>query len=109
MRDNMYTYAIRRKSDGYYMPAHRPSKPGKTYSWDEPEEKGGSLGPRLFPSEQSARNALTAWLQGTWEMSYIDDYYLISIPNGPVPSKQPNRNREDMEIVRFHLIREHNE
>lgn len=101
----MITYAIRDVRDGFYMPAHQPSKMSGSYSWDEPRCNGGRWGPRLFNSEQSAMNSLTAWLQGRWGGKYLSyhgnwgqvEEYVLSV------ARQNNRHRKNMEIVKFSL------
>ena len=103
----MKVWSIRDKRDGFYMPAHMPSKQRGAYSSDEPRKDGGEQGPRLFPSLQSARNSLTAWLAGKWKEDWnmnvdfegiSDEKYDLS------PVKEPHRLRENMEIVEFNLV-----
>ena len=54
-------------------------------------------------SSQSARNALTMWLQGTWERHQGTSVDFEGAPDGyddMKPNKPPvERRREDMEIV----------
>jgi hypothetical protein len=100
IRPMIYAWAIRQKSTGAYLPAR---KNGRGYSFDEP----GFGFPRLFKSERSARNALTAWLQGEWKLEWHtkyddawgpDDYQTL------VQNKVETRDASDMEIVKFLLV-----
>lgn len=101
---NIDVFVIRHVPTGDYLPAR---KSGRGFSNDEPEEDGGPLGPRIFPTHRSAINALTAWLMGVhkrvstrsggWEGPEEYDEDIIVEP-------QPHRIREDMEIVPVHLI-----
>ena len=105
----MEVFAIRRKSDGFYMPAHMPSKAHHRYTKDEPKKNGGPCGPRLFPSKQSAQNSLNHWCQGicTKQVGYrgiLDHWGLEEIlMQYNDYEKQPDRDYGDMEIVQFQL------
>jgi len=72
-------------------------------------EKYHDTNPRIFFTLQSARNALTMWLQGAWERSTYQEgdwetgYYTAE--GDPVPNEPPApRRREDMEIVELELV-----
>lgn len=91
-------WAIRRKSDGFYMPQAN-GRGGRGGSMQEPQNplsKGFQL--RLFTTEPAAKIALNAWLKGKWQNRVRIDFegeeeHILEI----VP--QEGRNRDDMEIV----------
>jgi hypothetical protein len=90
-----FVFAIRQKSTGYFLPIRWKSSRG--YTHDEPEPSF----PRLLPSLLSAKRALAAWLRGEWsEDTYIGDWGAEE-SYGPSPSPKPERDRNDMEIVRL--------
>lgn len=101
-------YAIRHKPSLEWMPA-RMNKSGAGWSYWTPgnaDDKPFDANPRLFYTLQSARNALTMWLQGEWKReqgndggSYFNppEYYdEMTVNASPIP-----RVRADMEIVPF--------
>ena len=91
-------YAIKHKPTGYFL----PSRKGRGYSHDEPQPNGGKLGPRLFFSRIAARNALTAWLMGTFarEVSLLD-FEGNEVESDLIITPQPHRKREEMKVVVF--------
>jgi len=115
----MKVFAIRHKPTGEFMPhrMYRTRERGWSHWVPGPEADGwaGANGydknPRLFFTLQSARNALTAWLQGPWKATVETDgdwetgYY--DVPGTPAPTSPPApRHRADMEIVTFTLSEE---
>jgi len=86
-------YAIRHKPSGGYLPMPR-GRLGRGGSHTEPVIPDGSIEkhPRLFPNERNAKNCLAAWLHGKY-FAYGEFGEDIEI------KPQPNRVREDMEIV----------
>lgn len=95
-------FAIRHTPTGMYLPERW--RRGRGYSHDEPSHSY----PRLFPSERSAKQALTAWLQGEWETTTTSgDWYEAIEDCGPEPTEVKGRNRNEMEIVRFRVERIH--
>ena len=108
----MNVYAIRHKPTGSWMPARMFRTSGKGWSYwapaDPSSDKPYNKNPRIFYTLQSARNALTAWLQGEWvrgtvrEGDWETGYYEVDAE--PIPNNPPvERKRDDMEIVIFHL------
>lgn len=107
----MIVYAIRHKPCREWMPA-RMNKSGAGWSYWTPgstDDKPFDAHPRLFFTLQSARNALTMWLQGVWKRdqgndggSYFNppEYYDEMTVNAP-PTP---RVRANMEIVWFDLL-----
>lgn len=98
-------YAIRQKSTGFYMPAPN-GRQGRGGSHMEPCEMHGEY-PRLFTTERAAKSALGLWLLGKFygrkhEVMHAGDFmpeieeYIDVVP-------QPNRSRDDMEIVAVRL------
>lgn len=111
----MKVWSIKHKPTNTWMPS-RMSRGSRGWShWNpgyvHPEygvEKYHDANPRIFFTLQSARNALTAWLQGAWEQGTRQEgdwetgYYTVD--GDPVPMKPPvERRREDMEIVELEL------
>ncbi len=92
----MKVYAIRHKPSGRFMPYRRNSR-GASYDEPTADMAKGEM-PRLFPTQDSARRTLVAWLQGIWKDEYYDT---IDGPDytGPAPTKQPDRKKDDMEII----------
>lgn len=88
-------YAIREKSTGYFLPMRWNKSSG--FSHDEPEPGF----PRLFPSKESAKAALSSWRRGKWRQE-VDTYYGDFGPEYDVyldVSPVPERLDKDMEIV----------
>jgi hypothetical protein len=104
----MKVFAIRHKPTGEWMPHRLNRTPGGWSHWIPGDEldKPHDANPRLFFTLQSARNALTMWLQGKWKRdqgtSYSFDgpegYDEMTVNAPPVP-----RTRGDMEIVELEL------
>ncbi len=105
----MKVFAIKHKPSGEWMPHRMNRAPGGWSHWTPgaAEDKPHDMNPRLFFTLQSARNALTMWLQGKWERhqgtnhSYFDgpedyDNMIVNTPSVP-------RCRGDMEIVELEL------
>lgn len=95
MSSDVYAYAIRQKSTGWFLPMRWRSARG--FSHDEPLE---NCIPRLFPTKRSVQQALCAWLQGDWKEEWSAGNFdegpeMI----GPAPKHLPHRKAEDMEIV----------
>lgn len=90
----MIYYAIRRKTDGAFMPQGR----GRGFTHDMPTlEKP----PRLFTTRGAASVALSCWLMGDWkEVSrggYSDDGWDVC---PEPPNERPlDRKADDMEVV----------
>lgn len=99
---SIYTWAIRQKSTGYYLP-DRKNKRG--YSFDEPTK---DCFPRLFKSKLSAIHALSAWLRGHWKVEWHQRGG-FSFDDAPEDVQVletetvEGRNADDMEIVEFAL------
>lgn len=92
-------YAIREKSTGYFLPMRWRQSSG--FSHDEPEPGF----PRLFPSKESARSALSSWRRGIWKKE-VDRYDGVFGPEYDVHvgvSPVPERLNKDMEIVEMTL------
>lgn len=88
----MKVYTIRKIGTNLYLPARR----GRGFSNDEPIETDN---PRIFTSYVSARNALTAWLQGIFVTRRGQDGFEYYEETTIKP--QPHRKAEDMEIVPY--------
>lgn len=96
-------WAIRRKSDGYYIPqpAGRNGRGGSHVEPIDPETSWENV--RLFHTEPAAKIALNAWLKGQWVASRGTSYdwysgdpeYYEETSIHPVPT----RDAEDMEVV----------
>ena len=68
-----------------------------------------SLGtPRLFPSVQSARAALVAWLRGKFVVKYEGDSYFAEAEPVTVPEPKPHRKELGMSVyaVKVHIAYE---
>lgn len=63
--------------------------------------RGINLSPRLFTKEDTAKRALTQWLQGAHSYHW-EDGFIIGKPNVP-------RIKEDMKVVPIHLFMENTE
>ena len=102
-------YAIRQISTGFYLP-EPVGRMGRGGSHVEPVDcSQDGPNPRLFKTELSAQRALTAWLMGKHEANmqlesegweYLS--YWVQVGTNIIP--QPERKKEDMQIVRFELI-----
>ena len=98
-------WAIRHKPTNHYLPSPKGHS-GRGGSFVDPVDPDVTL-PRLFPTERSAKAALTCWLKGKHEGKYDWDdsewggmyKYCIGYIIVPVP----NRKREDMEVVEIVL------
>lgn len=111
----MKVWAIRHKPTGAWMPSRmfRASSGGWSYWIPGPAPEGWAgydghdKNPRVFYSLQSARNALTMWLQGTWERKSGTTVDWEGIPDGyddmHVNAPPMERKRGDMEIVELCL------
>ena len=102
-------YAIRRKSDGFYIPIPR-GRNGRGGSHAEPEDPTSvHIDIRLFSTEAGAKIALNAWLKGIWvtkREGYIggppDWESEISEETTIHPVK--GRNKDDMEVVPVQVV-----
>jgi len=91
-------FAIRDKSTGHFFPMKWNKSSG--FSHDEPEPGF----PRLFPSKESARSALSSWRQGKWKKE-VNRYdggwgpeYDVYLDVTPVPERL-ERNMEIVEMI----------
>ena len=88
-------YAIKLKGTDKYLPVMWRKRCG--FSHTEPTNE---VMPRLFPTLASARNALTAWLQGKWKTVEVHSgFYGEDVDCYAEPVKVEGRKRELMEIV----------
>ena len=98
-------WAIRHKPTNNYLPSPKGHS-GRGGSFVDPVDPDVTL-PRLFPTERSAKAALTCWLKGKhegewdWDDSEWGGMYKYCIGYTIVPV--PNRKREDMEVVEIVL------
>lgn len=98
-------WAIRHKPTNHYLPSPKGHS-GRGGSFVDPVDPAVTL-PRLFPTERSAKAALTSWLKGKhegkwdWDDSEWGGMYKYCIGYTIVPV--PNRKREDMEVVEIVL------
>ena len=99
-------WAIRHKPSNHYLPSPKGHS-GRGGSFVDPVDPDVTL-PRLFPTERSAKAALTAWLKGKHEGDYDREYnewtgksYTVCVGYVVVPV--PNRKRQDMEVVEIVL------
>jgi hypothetical protein len=101
-------YAIRERNTDRYLPAMKMIGSSsrvrhRGFSFTDPVS---GQAPRLFYTKQSARNALTAWLQGTWKTETVrSGFYGEDTDVYTVPTKVEGRKRELMEIVEFNLVK----
>ena len=99
-------WAIRRKSDGYYIP-NPLGRNGRGGSFVEPVQPDALANIRLFHIERAAKIALKAWLQGHWVTSrgqstdyfsggteYYEDTNIVPVEG---------RNADNMEVVEVTL------
>lgn len=101
-------YAIRRKTDGFYMP-QAAGRNGRGGSLQEPADPNHLVTQiRLFHNKQAAMRALSAWLKGEWvtsrgnyhdHWSGADEYY----EETEIVYKL-DRKSEDMEVVEVQVI-----
>ncbi len=101
-------YAIRRKSDGFYIPIPR-GRNGRGGSHAEPEDPSSvHIDIRLFSTEAGAKIALNAWLKGIWVTtrssysSYPD--YIPEIEEDTTIHPVEGRNKDDMEVVPVEVV-----
>jgi hypothetical protein len=87
-------YAIRQKSTCYFLPAGR----GRGFTCDEPMDLN-SAPPRLFRSQNGAKQALRWWLQGETSVSLRDGWGDEDWNTRP----REDRKAEDMEIVKVRV------
>lgn len=109
----MKTWSIKHKPTNTWMPS-RMSRSNRGWSHWNPgyvhpkygPEKYHDTNPRIFFTLQSARNALTMWLQGVWEEEMTrGSYFEPPESAGLAPNEPPApRRREDMEIVELELV-----
>jgi hypothetical protein len=109
----MKVWSIRHKPTGAWMPSRMYRSGGWSYwnpGYAHPEygvEKPFDQNPRIFFTLQSARNSLTAWMQGQWESRQVTTVDWEGIPDGydDLTTNEPpvERKREDMEIVELEL------
>lgn len=80
-------YCIRHKPTGFLMT-------GTKYSsrWEPTKQ---AIVPKLYPSERSAKAALTQWLAGVHSYYWEDGFFV---------DKKEHRKKEDMEIVTLALL-----
>jgi hypothetical protein len=88
-------FAIKRLSDGKFMPAGRE----RGFTFDEPSDGP----PRLFRRERDAKMALDHWLRG--ELSVVPFYDEQADYEGvnKVIVRKPERKAEDMAVVEMRL------
>lgn len=105
----MEVFAIRHKPTGAWMPhrMYRTSSRGWSH-WNPglpTDYPPHDTNPRIFFTLQSARNALTMWLQGAWKNTQTQGTYFDPPEDaGPAPYKPPvERKRDEMEIVTLTL------
>lgn len=88
-------YAIRRKPDGWMLPAGRK----KGFTHDEPQDPS-KRAPRLFTRVVYARSALREWLKGETTVRYCNDGWDGAGDDEKwETSPRPDRKAEDMEVV----------
>jgi hypothetical protein len=104
----MRFYAIRRKSDGLFLPGGR----ARGFTHDMP---AADRPPRLFTSKGGAKQALRCWLQGEWREVSSPRYSAIGCMDGfvdgdydctPEPPNTPPADRvaADMEVVPVNVV-----
>lgn len=91
----MNIYAVRQKSTGLFIPRLPTGKRRGGSSLEPSNERE----PRFFHNKIAARAFISNWCQGIMKnhLDYEGEPDLIII-------KQPHRNKDDMEIVKFELI-----
>lgn len=100
-------YAIRKKGTDLYLPEPM-GRMGRGGSHTEPTHMD-SAPIRTFNSMRSANAALTQWLRGKHLLvmggEYLDEYNSrwISYQEGTEVVHQPERNKDEMEIVSISL------
>lgn len=109
MSSTLKRWAIRRKSDGFYIevPIGRNGRGGSHAECIDPSVPYANI--RLFHTEKGAKIALGAWLQGIWVADrgaynsgppdWIDEIE-ESVTIRPVEG----RNKDDMEIVEVEIV-----
>lgn len=104
---NQKLYAIRKKGTDLYLP-EPVGRMGRGGSHVEPIHVDTGV-IRTFNSMRSANAALTQWLRGkhlpVMGGEYLDEYNgrWISYQEGTEVVHQPERNKDEMEIVTIHL------
>lgn len=98
----MIVYAIKHKPTGKFMPLKMTRCGVRGWSnWNPGVRDGFDTTPRIFKDRGSASKALSAWLLGQHTREYTqtadDDYVEVVI------NYQPNRKREDMEVIQMLL------
>ncbi len=90
----MRYFAIRRKSDGLFMPAGR----GWGFTKDEPTDQRP---PRLFVREVGARQALRNWLAGETSVTTTrsEEFFGPEYDTEWIQVPRPDRIAADMEVV----------
>lgn len=109
----MKAYALRHTVTQKFMPCRMFKSAGAGWSYweptsDKPEDAPFDPNPRIFWTEQAARNARTAWAQGTWKRHQGQDggtfdsppeyYDELEVRTPPSP-----RSANDLEIVTFSM------
>lgn len=104
IEDFFEAWAIRHKSTGAYLPhLNKGEKPSHT------KPTIGAF-PRLFTSLRSAQSALNRWLEGKWQIEPVYQNYFGEWEGGDLyPTPVANRRPDEMEIVKFKLVREMNQ
>lgn len=94
-------FVVQEKATGKFLPMRWGKARG--FSFDEPSHSF----PRIFKTEKSARQALSAWARGTWnDPEYeFDEWGNSSYICGYSPSPVEGRSKEDFEVVPMSLIR----
>jgi hypothetical protein len=89
-------WSIRHKPSGNFLPLTL-----RNHTEAEPQP---DCVPRLFDSKQSARSALSRWLEGVWRYNtYAGDYYSDwDYDWGPEKPENP-RIKSEMEVVKLRI------
>lgn len=99
-------WAIRRKSDGFYIPQPigRNGRGGSRVEPVDPANIWENI--RLFHTEQAAKIALNAWLKGEWITYRTSGDYFGGIDPEETTSIHPveSRKKDDMEVVPVEII-----
>lgn len=93
----MTCYAIKHLPTGGYL----PQRERRGHTFEEP--RVGCV-PRLFAREQSAKLALSAWLQGKW-VAWRGQTYFGEYDEDITVKPQADRKPEEMAVVKI-VIRE---